>query len=270
MSPLHAPGKDRAGGSRGASPGSETLSPGEADLAVWRRGEAWGWEAINPSPAVYPCWSRHQGDRALAHSVCWWGDRKPADPGLAALPEVGRGPRSGQDRGRRGAVCSLRCVVSKGLSLRNWRRSWGTQHAVKGRKHVSGGRQTSAKALWQEPPLSLRGQSRTRGGRWGQVSGWGWGVVCAWRVAWGLASPGKEFGFCSLLWDEECGEFGISLPLSEEHSCFFVCQPSARMSWWRPETRSEAVAGAQVTRCDLLVWGEQQRGGGRGHVLSGF
>lgn len=123
MSPLHAPGKDRAGGSRGASPGSETLSPGEADLAVWRRGEAWGWEAINPSPAVYPCWSRHRGDRALVQSVCWWGDRKPADPGLATLLEVGRGPCSGQDQGRRGrqggsvlfAVCGQQRALSQEL-----------------------------------------------------------------------------------------------------------------------------------------------------------
>ena len=48
----------------------------------------------------------------------------------------------------------------------------------------------------------------------------------------------------------------------------FLCQPSAGMSWWRPETRSEAVAGAQVMRCDLLGWGGQRRGGGRSHVLS--
>lgn len=195
--------------------------PGTGETGPWCRACA-GGETESPLIRDSPlCW-RSVGGRALDKTRAGGGARE--------------------------AVCSLRCVVSKGLSLRNWRRSWGTQHAVKGRKHVSCGRQTSAKALWQEPPLSLRGQSRTRGGRWGQVSGrGGGGGVCAWRVAWGLASPGKEFGFCSLLWDEECGEFGSSLPLSEEHSCFFVCQPPAGMSWWRPETRSEAVAGAQVT-----------------------
>ena len=46
-------------------------SLGEADLAVRRRGEAWGREAINPSPAVYPCWYRRRGDWALAQSMCW-------------------------------------------------------------------------------------------------------------------------------------------------------------------------------------------------------
>ena len=110
------------------------------------------------------------------------------------MSHVGVKTRAGG--GARETVCSLRCVVSKGLSLRNWRRSWGTQHAVKGRKHVSCGRQTSAKALWQEPPLSLRGQSRTRGGRWGQVSGRGGRVVSVRGGLRGaLQARGKSLGF---------------------------------------------------------------------------
>lgn len=225
-SPLHAPGKDRAGGSWGASPGSETLSPGEADLAVQRRGEAWGWEAINPSPAVYPCWSRHRGHWALAQSVCWWGDRKPAYPGLTALPYVRQWLRSGQDQVRSGAPgrqCAL-CGV------------WSAKGTLPGTGGGVGGHRTCLKegstflvAARQVPRpcgrnlrclCAVRAQRGVGDGA-RSVGGVG-GGVCAWRVAWGLASPGKEFGFCSLLWDEERGEFGISLPLSKEHSCFSV------------------------------------------------
>ena len=83
--------------------------------------------------------------------------------------------RSGQEGGTKKAMGSLWCVVSEGLSPRNRRRNWGTQHVIKGRKHVSGGCQASAKALRQEPPLSLCGQSRTRGGRQDQVIGRGGG-----------------------------------------------------------------------------------------------
>ena len=179
-SPLHAPGKDRAGGSRGACPGSETLSPGEAELAVRRRGEAWGREAINPSPAVYLCWSRRRGDQALAQSMCWWGDRKPADPGLTFPPYVRRWPHSGQDQGRRGAprrpwaLCGV----------------WSAKGSLPGTGGGTGGHSTRLKegsmflvaARQVSRPcgrnfLCLCGQSRTRGRRQDQVSGWGGGAV---------------------------------------------------------------------------------------------
>ena len=126
--------------------------------------------------------------------------------------------RSGQEGGTKKAMGSLWCVVSEGLSPRNRRRNWGTQHMIKGRKHVSGGCQASAKALRQEPPLSLCGQSRTRGGRQDQVIGRGGGRCLCVEGCVGPCNPRKEFGFCSLLWDEEHGEFGISLPSSKHVS----------------------------------------------------
>lgn len=167
------------------------------------------------------------------------------------LPYIRRWPRSGQDQGRRGApgrpwaLCGV----------------WSVKGSLPGMGGGTGGHSTRLKegstflaAARQVPRPCGRNlrclcavrAERGVGDRIRSVGGVG-GGVCAWRVAWGLATPGREFGFCSLLWDEERGEFGISLPLSKEHSCFSMCQPLAGMPWWRPEIRSEAVAGAQVT-----------------------
>ena len=194
-SPLRAPGKDRAGGSQGASPGSETLNPGEADPAVWRRGEAGAGRPLIPAllgtragPGTGdtgPCAERVLVGRQEARRS---GTHCPAVRRVVAALWT----RPGPERGARKAMCSLRCVVSEGLPPRNRRRSWGTQNVLEGRKHVSGGRQTRAKALWQEPPLSLRGQIRTRGGRRGQVSGRGGrGCLCVEGCV-GPCKPGER------------------------------------------------------------------------------
>lgn len=74
-----APGRERVGsrrtpyvllgrkeqGARGgdAVPRSQTLSTGEADIAVRGRGEAWGRKAINSRPTMYPLGSRRWGDK---------------------------------------------------------------------------------------------------------------------------------------------------------------------------------------------------------------
>ena len=84
-----------------------------------------------------------------------------------------------------------------------------------------------------------------------------------------LQARGKSLGFVLCYGMRSVGSLG-SVFHCQRSTLVSLCQPSAGMSWWRPETRSEAVAGAQVTRCDLLGWGGQQRGGGRGHILSEF
>ena len=72
--------------------------------------------------------------------------------------------------------------------------------------------------------LCLCGQSRTRGRRQDQVSGWGGCSVCAWRVAWGLATPGKSLAFVLCYGMRSMGSLG-----SVFHSQS-MCQPLAGMS----------------------------------------
>lgn len=74
-----APGRERVGSRRtpyvllgrkeqgarggGALPRSQTLSTGEADIAVGGRGEAWGGKAINSRPTMSPLGCRRWGDK---------------------------------------------------------------------------------------------------------------------------------------------------------------------------------------------------------------
>lgn len=224
MSPLHAPGKDRAGGVRELIPGSETLGrePGRLE-----EGEAWGWGQW-PSPAV-ALLVQHRGDRALAQRRCAGGETESSL--IRDSPEVGRGLRSGQDQGRRApgeTVCSCG-VVSKG-SLRNWRRSWGTQHAVKGGSTFPV-YQTGAKALWQglhclcvvraEPRVGDGARSVDGGGR----------VVSVWRFV-GPCKPGKSLAFVLCYGMRSVGSLGAVFHCQRSTLVFFVCQPPAGDVWW--------------------------------------
>lgn len=270
MSPLHAPG--RIGKVRsGASPGSETLNPGAGRPGPFEEGVRPGaWEAINPSPAVYlmvqapgrPSWCR----------ACAGGETEsPLIRGLSALLEVVRGAvlwtRPGQE-GPPGRQCALCGVVSKGLSLGTGGGVGGHSTQLKGGKH---------RFLWpprqvprpcgRNPIKFFAWSEQNEGGRWGQVmDGVGASVRGGLRGA--LQARGKSLAFVLCYGMRECGEFGGAV---------FHCQRSTLVSLcvshrpgcpgWRPETRSEAVAGAQVI-VELLVG--RAEGWWACHVLSGF